>query len=45
MNRHVYGITRHGYGASGVPDTGHAADRLGDDIREVLDALKSLPSR
>jgi non-heme chloroperoxidase len=37
---HVYGITRRGYGASGVPDTGYSADRLGDDVREVLDALK-----
>jgi pimeloyl-ACP methyl ester carboxylesterase len=36
---HVYGITRRGYGASGVPDSGYSADRLGDDVREVLDAL------
>jgi non-heme chloroperoxidase len=37
---HVYGITRRGYGASAVPDSGYSADRLGDDVREVLDALK-----
>jgi len=37
---HVYGITRRGYGESAVPDSGYSADRLGDDVREVLDALK-----
>jgi non-heme chloroperoxidase len=37
---HVYGITRRGYGQSAVPDSGYSADRLGDDVREVLDALK-----
>src|SRR5207249_6687009 len=28
---HVYGITRRGFGASSVPDSGYSADRLGDD--------------
>ena len=37
---HVYGITRRGYGASSVPASGYAADRLGDDVIAVLDALK-----
>lgn len=40
---HVYGITRRGYGASSAPapDKGnYAADRLGDDVIAVLDALK-----
>jgi non-heme chloroperoxidase len=37
---HVYGITRRGFGASSVPASGYAADRLGDDVLEVLDALK-----
>lgn len=37
---HVYGITRRGFGASSVPATGYAADRLGDDVLEVLDTLK-----
>ena len=37
---HVYGITRRGYGASTSPETGYSADRLGDDIVAVLDALK-----
>ena len=37
---HVYGITRRGYGASSVPATGYSADRLGDDVLAVLDALK-----
>jgi non-heme chloroperoxidase len=26
---HVYGITRRGFGASSVPDSGYSADRLG----------------
>jgi non-heme chloroperoxidase len=42
-NYHVYGITRRGYGASSVPAVGGAAytaDRLGDDVLAVLDALK-----
>jgi pimeloyl-ACP methyl ester carboxylesterase len=37
---HVYGITRRGFGASGAPATGYSADRLGDDVLEVLNALK-----
>jgi pimeloyl-ACP methyl ester carboxylesterase len=40
---HVYGVTRRGYGASSVPAVGGAAytaDRLGDDVLAVLDALK-----
>ncbi|MFI5103486.1 MAG: alpha/beta fold hydrolase [Terriglobales bacterium] len=37
---HVYGITRRGFGASSVPDSGYSADRLGDDVLAVLDALK-----
>jgi non-heme chloroperoxidase len=36
----VYGITRRGYGASSAPATGYTADRLGDDVIAVLDALK-----
>ncbi len=36
---HVYGITRRGYGASSAPATGYSADRLGDDVVAVLDAL------
>jgi pimeloyl-ACP methyl ester carboxylesterase len=38
-NFHVYGITRRGYGASSRPDSGYAADRLADDVLEVLDRL------
>jgi non-heme chloroperoxidase len=41
---HVYGITRRGFGASSAPDPSidgaYAADRLGDDVLAVLDALK-----
>ena len=36
---HVYGITRRGFGASGVPHSGYSADRLGDDVLAVLAAL------
>jgi non-heme chloroperoxidase len=36
---HVYGITRRGYGASGYSPTDRPADRLGDDVVEVIDAL------
>ena len=36
---HVYGITRRGFGASSAPTTGYSADRLGDDVMAVLDAL------
>jgi len=37
---HVYGITRRGFGASSSPDSGYLADRLGDDVIAILDALK-----
>src|SRR5579862_79057 len=37
---HVYGITRRGYGASSAPASEYTADRLGDDVLAVLDALK-----
>ena len=41
---HVFGITRRGFGSSSAPSpTGEAtysADRLGDDVLAVLDALK-----
>jgi pimeloyl-ACP methyl ester carboxylesterase len=36
---HVYGITRRGFGASSAPPAGSSADRLGDDVLAVLDAL------
>lgn len=37
---HVYGLTRRGFGASSVPDSGYSADRLGDDVLAVINALK-----
>jgi pimeloyl-ACP methyl ester carboxylesterase len=40
---HVYGITRRGFGASSAPrptPANYAADRLGDDVLAVIDALK-----
>jgi pimeloyl-ACP methyl ester carboxylesterase len=37
---HVYGITRRGFGASGFSATDDPADRLGDDVVAVIDALK-----
>lgn len=41
---HVYGITRRGFGASSAPlpsaDAIYSADRLGDDVLAVIDALK-----
>ena len=40
---HIYGITRRGYGSSSVPAPdvkNYSADRLGDDVLAVLDALK-----
>jgi pimeloyl-ACP methyl ester carboxylesterase len=40
---HVYGITRRGFGASSKPaptDENYTADRLGDDVLAVMDALK-----
>lgn len=39
-SNHVYGITRRGFGASSAPSSGYSADRLGDDVLAVLDALK-----
>jgi alpha/beta hydrolase fold len=36
----VYAITRRGFGASSAPATGYSADRLGDDVLEVLDQLR-----
>ena len=42
-NYHVYGITRRGFSASSrpVPSNGnYTADRLGDDVLAVIDALK-----
>jgi pimeloyl-ACP methyl ester carboxylesterase len=39
----VYGITRRGYGASSAPalaSNNYSADRLGDDVLEVFEALK-----
>jgi pimeloyl-ACP methyl ester carboxylesterase len=37
---HVYGITRRGFGASSVPAFGYTPARLGNDVVQVLDALK-----
>ena len=37
---HVYGITRRGFGESGFSPENYGADRLGDDVLAVLDALK-----
>ena len=37
---HVYGITRRGHGRSSAPAAGYSADRLGDDVLAVMDALK-----
>jgi non-heme chloroperoxidase len=40
---HVYGITRRGFGASSGPvpvNENYSADRLGDDVLAVLDALR-----
>ncbi len=40
---HVYGITRRGYGASSAPlpmGDNYSADRLGDDVLAVMEALK-----
>jgi non-heme chloroperoxidase len=39
-NFHVYGITRRGFGQSGFSPEGWGADRLGDDVRAVLDSFK-----
>jgi pimeloyl-ACP methyl ester carboxylesterase len=43
LSYHVYGITRRGYGTSSapVPSNGnYSADRLGDDVLAVFEALK-----
>ena len=37
---HVYGITRRGFGESGFSSAGYGADRLGDDVLAVVDALE-----
>src|SRR5262249_30205656 len=37
---HVYGITRRGFGTSSQPAVGYSADRLADDVLEIIDALK-----
>jgi pimeloyl-ACP methyl ester carboxylesterase len=37
---HVYGITRRGFGQSGFSPEGYGADRLGNDVLTVLDALE-----
>lgn len=36
----VYGITRRGFGASSTPASGYSADRLGDDVMEVVSSLR-----
>ena len=38
-HHHVYGITRRGFGASVYSSTDRPADRLGDDVVAVIDAL------
>jgi non-heme chloroperoxidase len=37
---HVWGITRRGFGASGFRSDDNSADSLGEDVLEVLNALK-----
>jgi pimeloyl-ACP methyl ester carboxylesterase len=37
---HVYGMTRRGFGESGFSASEYGADRLGDDVFTVLDALR-----
>jgi non-heme chloroperoxidase len=37
---HVYGVTRRGFGSSSAPASGYDADRLGDDVVAVVEALK-----
>jgi pimeloyl-ACP methyl ester carboxylesterase len=37
---HVYGITRRGFGASSVPESGYSSERLGEDVIAVLNELK-----
>lgn len=40
---HVYGVTRRGFGTSSRPASGYDADRLGDDVIAVVEALKLPP--
>ncbi len=37
---HVFSITRRGFAPSSIPASGYSADRLGDDVVAVIDALK-----
>jgi len=37
---HVFSITRRGFAPSSIPASGYSADRLGDDVIAVIDALK-----
>ena len=37
---HVYGITRRGFGASSVPESGYSSERLGEDVIAVLNELQ-----
>jgi non-heme chloroperoxidase len=37
---HPYAITRRGFPPSSIPAAGYSADRLGDDVLAVMDALK-----
>jgi non-heme chloroperoxidase len=37
---HVFGITRRGFSASSSPSSGYTADRLGDDVIDIISALK-----
>lgn len=39
-HNHVYGITRRGFGASGYGDAINVGERLGEDVLNVIDALK-----
>ena len=36
----MVGVTRRGFGDSSAPASGYGADRLGDDVLAVIDALK-----
>jgi non-heme chloroperoxidase len=43
LSYHVYGVTRRGYGVSSAPvptNGNYSADRLGDDVLAVFEALK-----
>ena len=37
---HIYAITRRGHGASSLPVSGYSADRLADDVLQVIEGLK-----